>query len=106
MNQKFKYFFIAFVCLLFVIVGFYFWASSPNISANDYNNSGQYDYSSSASNDSIISIITYNIGYLSGMTNNLPIERPKSLFDQNLNKVIYELKKNRCGYCSLSGNRL
>jgi len=93
MNQKFKYFFIGFVCLLFVIVGFYFWASSPNISANDYNNSGQYEYTSSTSNDSIISIITYNIGYLSGMTNNLPIERPKSLFDQNLNKVIYELKK-------------
>jgi endonuclease/exonuclease/phosphatase family metal-dependent hydrolase len=93
MNQKLKYFFIGFACLLFVIVGFYFWASSPNISANDYNNSGQYDYTSSTSNDSIISIITYNIGYLSGMTNNLPIERPKSLFDQNLNKVIYELKK-------------
>ncbi|MGB5323003.1 endonuclease/exonuclease/phosphatase family protein [Lutimonas sp.] len=93
MNQKFKYFFIGFACLLFVIVGFYFWASSPNISANNYNNTGQYDYSSSISNDSMISIITYNIGYLSGMTNNLPIERPKSLFDQNLNKVIYELKK-------------
>ena len=93
MNQKFKYFFLVFAGLFFVVVGFYFWASSPNISANKYNNSGHYDYSSSVSNDSVHSIITYNIGYLSGMTNNLPIERPKSLFVQNLNKVIYELKK-------------
>ncbi len=93
MNQKFKYFFIGFAGLLFVMVGFYFWASSPNISANDYNNYSQYDYPSTVSNDSVYSIITYNIGYLSGMTNNLPVERPKSLFDQNLNKVIYELKK-------------
>lgn len=93
MNQKFKYFFIVFAGLFFVVVGFYFWASSPNLSANDYNNLGQYDYSSHVKNDSVYSIITYNIGYLSGMTNNLPIERPKSLFDQNMNKVIYELKK-------------
>ena len=27
------------------------------------------------------------------MTNNLPLERPKYLFEENLNKVIYELKK-------------
>ena len=93
MNQKFKYLFIVFAGLFFVVVGFYFWASSPNLSANDYNNLGQYDYSSHVKNDSVYSIITYNIGYLSGMTNNLPIERPKSLFDQNMNKVIYELKK-------------
>ncbi len=93
MNRKFKYFFIGFVGLFFVVVGFYFWASSPNISATDYNDSGQYEYQSSISNDSIFSIVTYNIGYLSGMTNNLAVARPKSLFDENLNKVIYELKK-------------
>ncbi|WKK65302.1 endonuclease/exonuclease/phosphatase family protein [Lutimonas zeaxanthinifaciens] len=59
-----------------------------------YNEIGTYNYSGALTNDTIHSIITYNIGYLSGMTNNLPIEKPYSLFDQNLNKVIYELKKS------------
>ena len=93
MNQKIKYFFIGFVGLFFVVVGFYFWASSPNISFTQYNDTGRYDLTNSVSNDSVYSIITYNIGYLSGMTNNLPLERPKSLFDQNLNTVVSELKK-------------
>lgn len=94
MNQKIKYFFIVLVGLLFLLVGFYFWASSPNLSAKEYDLIGNYDYPTSAANDSVYSIITYNLGYLSGMTNNLAIEMPKSLFDENLNKVIYELKKS------------
>ncbi len=93
MRQKIKLIFNSLVGLFFILVGFYFWASSPNLSLVDYNDSRQYDFSSSISNDSIHSIITYNIGYLSGMSNNLPVEKPRSLFDQNLNKVIYELKK-------------
>jgi len=94
MKQKFKFFFIVIVGLFFIVVGFYFWASSPNLSLNDYNVSGQYELTlSKPESDTIHSILTYNIGYLSGMTNNLPVEKPKSLYDQNLNKVIYELKK-------------
>ena len=93
MHQKIKFFFIGFAGLFFVIVGFYFWASSPNLSSSQYNDSGQYSYTSNRTNDSVYSVITYNIGYLSGMTNNLPVDRPKSLFDQNLKNVISELKK-------------
>ena len=44
-------------------------------------------------NDSVFSILTYNIGYLSGMTNNLPIAKPKELFDDNMAKVLSETKK-------------
>jgi endonuclease/exonuclease/phosphatase family metal-dependent hydrolase len=93
MKQKFRFFFIVLAGLSFIIVGFYFWASSPNLSQSNYNETGKYDYPSSVENDTIHSVISYNIGYLSGMTNNLPIEKPRSLYDQNLNKVIYELKK-------------
>ena len=93
MKQKFRIFFLVLTSLSFIIVGFYFWASSPNLSQNDYNKTGEYDYPSSIEKDDIHSVISYNIGYLSGMTNNLPIEKPRSLYDQNLNKVIYELKK-------------
>ncbi|MDN3642465.1 endonuclease/exonuclease/phosphatase family protein [Lutimonas halocynthiae] len=93
MKRILKVIFNVVAALFFVIVGFYFWASSPNLSPKDYNLTGQYEVASTTSNDSIHSIVSYNIGYLSGMTNNLPLERPKSLFDKNLNKVIYELKK-------------
>ncbi|MGI9531984.1 endonuclease/exonuclease/phosphatase family protein [Lutimonas sp.] len=93
MKQKFRFFFIVLAGLSFIIVGFYFWASSPNFSINDYNETGTYDYPVDLDKDSIFSIVSYNIGYLSGMTNNLPVEKPRSLFDLNLNKVIYELKK-------------
>jgi len=93
MNQKIKYFFVVFTALLFIIVGFYLWASSPNLSPSQYNDSGQSNHSNNSANDSVYSVITYNIGYLSGMTNNLPVERPKSLFDKNLKKVIDELGK-------------
>lgn len=93
MKRFLKVIFIIVATLLFIVVGFYFWASSPNLSPKDYNLTGQYEVTSTISNDSIHSIITYNIGYLSGMTNNLPLESPKFLFDKNLNKVIYELKK-------------
>ena len=43
-------------------------------------------------NDTVFSIATYNIGYLSGMTNNRAIEKPKQLFDNNMNKVLLETK--------------
>lgn len=93
MKKIFKILFIVFVGFFFVLVGFYFWASSPNLAATQYHKLVTSDYQSDVSSDSVHSIITYNIGYLSGMTNNLPLEKPKSLFEQNLNKVIYELKK-------------
>lgn len=93
MKKILKFLFVGFVGLFFILVGFYFWASSPNLALNKYNNLVSYSYPSQIKNDSIHSIITYNIGYLSGMTNNLAVEKPKSLFDQNINKVIYELKK-------------
>jgi endonuclease/exonuclease/phosphatase family metal-dependent hydrolase len=93
MKKILKFLFVGFVGLFFILVGFYFWASSPNLALNKYNSLASYNYPSQIKNDSIHSIITYNIGYLSGMTNNLAVEKPKSLFDQNINKVIYELKK-------------
>lgn len=93
MKKFLKFLFIGFIGLFFILVGFYIWASSPNLALNKYNDLSSFKYQSQIKNDSIHSIITYNIGYLSGMTNNLAVEKPKSLFEQNLNKVIYELKK-------------
>jgi len=72
---------------------FYYWASSPNHSINEYELLIENNYSISDDADSIYSIITYNIGYLSGMTNNLPIPKPQTLFDENLVNVYTEFEK-------------
>ncbi len=72
---------------------FFFWASSATINDSDYKKITTYAEESEKNQDSIFSIITYNIGYLSGMTNNLPIAKPKSLFDNNLENVIIETQK-------------
>ena len=42
-----------------------------------------------------LSIMTFNIGWLSGMTNNLPVERSKELYKVNLHHTVDVLKKNR-----------
>ena len=42
-----------------------------------------------------LSIMTYNIGWLSGMTNNLPVERSEALYKENLNNCVDALAKSR-----------
>ena len=79
---------------LLTFIVFYFWASSPTQSEDTYAKVYTNNYDSNITNDSVYSIVTYNIGYLSGMTNNLPIEKPKSLFDDNMAIVLKEFKKS------------
>ncbi len=93
MNKLFKILFLLLLSILFVFVGFYFWASSPNFGAKEYSKTYINKYASKINNDSIFSIITYNIGYLSGMTNNLAVEKPKSLFYNNLQTSLTQFKK-------------
>ena len=76
--------------MIFVVI-FFFWASSPNYSLNDYSKLITNNHPVKFNKDSVYSIITYNIGYLSGMTNNKAIAKPKDLFDKNLEKVKKEL---------------
>lgn len=87
MKQFIRFLLITIVVLLIAIVAFYFWASSPQLSEKEYSKLITNNYEQKIDNDSIYSIVTYNIGYLSGMTNNLAVEKPKSLFDTNLKKV-------------------
>lgn len=72
---------------LIAFIGFYFWASSAVYPVKEYSKLINSEINSTVLNDSVFSIITYNIGYLSGMTNNLPIAKTQSLFDDNLSKV-------------------
>jgi len=84
-------YFIA-TCLIGVI-GFYYWASSAKYPEEDYSKLIVNNYTQQLDKDSIYSIITYNIGYLSGMTNNLPVAKTKDLFDANLIRVYREFEK-------------
>lgn len=82
-----------FVLLLIALVTFFFWASSTNHNESEYSQLIENNYSTNDDNDSVYSIITYNIGYLSGLTNNLPVPKPKELFGNNLKKVSQEFEK-------------
>lgn len=86
-----------FLKVLLVLIGgaliFFFWASSPTMDEKEYSKLITHNYETQVDNDSVYSIVTYNIGYLSGMTNNRAIAKPKELFDDNLKKVVAEIKK-------------
>jgi endonuclease/exonuclease/phosphatase family metal-dependent hydrolase len=92
MKRFLKNFSGIFLVLIIAFTVFFFWASSPNLYEKEYAKLLVTPYESNIDTDSIFSIVTYNIGYLSGMTNNLAIEKPKELFENNMQTVIHEIK--------------
>ncbi len=92
MKRLFKALIRIIILFLVLTVGFFFWGSSIVYPEKEYNLIINNNVENAQANDSILSILTYNIGYLSGMTNNLPIAKPKSLFDNNLEQVKSVLK--------------
>ena len=93
MKRFIKFIFRLLFLLIIATIVFFFWASSSTLKENEYVSLTKVDVQNQLENDSIFSIVTYNIGYLSGMTNNRPIAKPKSLFDENLQKVLAETQK-------------
>lgn len=93
-----KYFFAltlkTVLVLLIILIAFFLWASSANLNEEKYTKLIVNKHKSNIDNDSIYSIITYNIGYLSGMTNNKTVEKPKTLFVSNLKKVLDRVKNS------------
>ena len=70
--------------LVIAITIFYFWASSSSIPGNKLSEIINYPGTTPPPPDlDTFTIMTYNIGYLSGMTNNLPVKTEKELFDTN-----------------------
>lgn len=74
---------------ILALVSFFFWASSPSGSSegtlirSDDGKSPQPPLRKDA-----FTIVTYNIGYLSGMLNNEPVQLKKSFLDENLLRVV------------------
>ncbi|MDX1371805.1 MAG: hypothetical protein R3321_05010, partial [Nitrososphaeraceae archaeon] len=69
------------------LIIFYFWAGS-----SWYENDLYYQVANSENSfidkDDTLRISTYNIGYLSGMTNNNPVARSEGLFSENLERSV------------------
>jgi endonuclease/exonuclease/phosphatase family metal-dependent hydrolase len=93
MKHFFKFIFRFLFLLIIAFVIFFFWASSATLDESEYAKLVANDSIEVPVNDSVFSIVSYNIGYLSGMTNNLPIAKPKKLFEDNLAIVVSETKK-------------
>lgn len=81
--------FLLIVLLSGTFAMFFFFAQSPNIeNKDDYFRLYSTGFGYGSPKDTI-TVMTYNLGYLSGMTNNLSLDRPKTLFDDNLDKALF-----------------
>lgn len=82
---------ITFGVAILALVIFYFWASSGSFPRDKYAEIVDYPVAAPRGKKEF-TVITYNIGYLSGLTNNKAVERDKKLFDDNLKTVVDALK--------------
>lgn len=87
-----KYFSLFILLILSFVVFFYFWGKQSNYQKEAYSYFWSNNVQNVSSSDTL-NIMTYNIGYLSGMTNNLAVERPKNLIEENLQKSIGLIKR-------------
>lgn len=94
MRKLLKLIFVLLASFLIIFFILFLWLSNPTLEEKEYKKLITNNYPSKKTNDSTFSIITYNLGYLSGMTNNLPIVKSKSLFNDNLKKVLLETERN------------
>jgi endonuclease/exonuclease/phosphatase family metal-dependent hydrolase len=77
--------------LLLGVVTFFFWASAGRLSADERAQTKRYAPPAATAPDTV-TVTTYNIGYLSGMTNNQPVVRPDSLFSANMEQALRLLR--------------
>ena len=75
---------ITILVILLIPLSFFFWGSRPLHSEANYSKVHEITLEAAPLNPDTFTLMTYNIGYLSGMTNNLAVERSKALYDQNL----------------------
>ena len=78
--------------LALAVVVFYGWATAGSYPREKYTEILTYDVEATSSDANTLSLVSYNIGYLSGLTNQAAVERPKSLFDGHLESAIATLR--------------
>lgn len=81
---------------IILLVLFYFWGSSGSYPQEKYNQITKYDTKTTPGEDGILTVISYNIGYLSGLENAATSQEAtqvsKEFYEQNLQTVITALK--------------
>jgi len=83
-----------FISIILASVIFYFWASSDTLGKEKLSKIITFPQQSAATpQKEIFTIMTFNIGYLSGMYNNLPLKPPKILFIKDM-KMVLDLLSN------------
>lgn len=76
-------------------IGLFLWASSGQLSQSELARVRSYTPVSKTTAPDSLTVTTYNVGYLSGMTNNAPVERSDSLFYANMDQVVQHLREMR-----------
>lgn len=76
---------------LLMLVCFFLWASSASYPRNRYAELVTYHNKAPTVFQGEVTIVTYNIGYLSGLTNNQAVQRDAELFTRNLQTVLTAL---------------
>ncbi|MBD2109127.1 endonuclease/exonuclease/phosphatase family protein [Nodosilinea sp. FACHB-13] len=75
------------------LAGTFAYISSPNWNEADYDDLVTYEADPpGTANPEQLSVVSYNIGYLSGLTNQQAVERDKALFDDNQATAIAALE--------------
>jgi len=73
---------------------FFFWAKSHTLASDQWFTLKKYQFEKRTNApDSVFSIISYNIGYLSGMSNNLAVPLTREALLSNLTKVVETWQK-------------
>lgn len=92
MKKTIRYTIFACFALFLLVMAFYLWAFQANLPSEQHvllrgNRVSVVQVDTAALNDSVFRIMTYNLGYLSGLTNNQPVQPAKTLFDTHLKKA-------------------
>jgi endonuclease/exonuclease/phosphatase family metal-dependent hydrolase len=70
------------------MAAFFLWASSGTLPEADLAQIRTYDVAPDTTAPDTLTVTTYNVGYLSGMTNNEPVVRPDRLFEANMEQAV------------------
>lgn len=77
--------------LLLGLVVFFFWGSGGTLPEEALATTTTYPAAPAPPRDTL-TVMTYNIGYLSGMTNNEPVERTRALYADNMDEAAQLLR--------------
>lgn len=92
MKKILKYTAVGLISLLLAVVIFFFWAKDSPLPNAAYTEVIQFGAAPHTTDDSVFSVLTYNIGYLSGMANNTTTQTDAAFYDKNLRTAAAALK--------------